>query len=1041
MHRLQSAAVLLLAGLLPLSAAALGVGEVGLRSALGEPLLAEIPLSAESPDELDSLEVRLAPVETFARFGIDRPAFLAGLRLEVVRAAGDAAVRVSSTEPVTEPFLTVLLEFSWSKGRLLREYTMLLDPPAFAPEQQPAPVALPGAGTTGPAAGELVREEPAPPASQPVVIRGAEVMSSSYGPVQRNETLWGITSRVDRAPGVSMNQMMLAIFRANPEAFDGNINQLRAGAILRIPDSTEIAGVAAGEANAEVSRQNEAWQSGRVSTEPRLRLVPPEEAAPGEPAGAGGAGDAVDGAALAAAEERAAQLDAELTRLQRERDEARQERDAANEVLAVRNEELRQLQERLRALEAAGAEPQAPPPEEVAREPFVEPEPVTELEPAAEPEAERPAVEPERPADVTPETRPEPPPAPKVVPRKPEPPWYEALLTSTWLWLAAAAIVAGGLLFFVLRRWRAAPADVGEWELAAAGGGAAAGGAFGDELRAEPGFEDQAAFAELEPEPEEFAEQEAFEEAAPVEAAGEADATGERWAPEGGTAVARPGPAFREVEEDEGLERTIGAESGLEIGQADALAEADYHMAYGQYDRAAELLTEALAESPDRRDLRLKLLEVYFIWENRGAFLKEAQAFHAQVPGESDPEWSKVAIMGRQICPGEPLFAESPEAGRIEPDFSLDESGYQPPPVDLEVGEASGAGQVDVEIPGEPGEASLDFEVGEPLGEVDVFADLPAADATGTQRELGPPEAGLAPPVTEELPTVETLAPPEEPTREVPQAPRASESAGPGAALPGALPLEELVDELGDGSGHTEEIELEDLGLDLTGLDDAVEHIATGVHESLDDLAGGGEDTEGPTEGSSEELELSFEDDLDLSADLSALLPEAESTAEMPGVEAEEADDGSVTGIESIAAAMARRDTGRDVEAGGERPRDVEAGGERPRDDTLEQPSLRPEPGLSPDEAEAEEAEIDLGGIDIGANTEEYLELGERLMAGAKPPEGPTMTEVGTKLDLARAYIDMGDPEGARSILNEVLEEGGAPQRQEARKLLEDLEP
>ncbi len=1019
MHRLQSAAVLLLAGLLPLAAAALGVGDVRLRSALGQPLQAEIPLAAESPDELASLQVRLAPVETFARFGIDRPAFLTELRLEVVRAAGGASVRVSSTQPVTEPFLTILLEFSWSKGRLLREYTMLLDPPAFAREEQPAPVALPGAGAAGPAEGTLVREEPAPPSGQPVVIRGAEVMSSSYGPVARNETLWGITSRVDRAPGVSMNQMMLAIFQANPEAFNGNINQLRAGAILRIPDSTEIAAVGLREANAEVGRQNQAWQAGRAPAEERLRLVPPEETTPGVPGTAAGTGDAGDSAALA--------------QLRRERDEARQERDAANDLLAVRSQELRELQQRLSELEAAragGAELPG------AEEPFAEPAPAPELEPEAEvpPLAEAepaPVVEPEPAAEAKPEVQP--PPAPSTVVRRAprEPSLLTTLLTSTWVWLGAAVVVAGGLLFVFLRRRRAA-ADTGEWDLAAAGAGAAAGGAFADEFRAEPGFDEQGAFAESE----DFAEQDEFGQPEPL---AEAAATGERPGPKGDTAVARlrPLPLAPDEDEDQGLERTIGAESGLELGQADALAEADYHMAYGQYDRAAELLTEALAESPDRRDLRMKLLEVYFIWENRGAFLKQAQALHGQIAGDSDPDWSKVVIMGRQICPDESLFAEAAVTGSIEPDLELDASGYQPADVDFAFGDATGdeaADFVDMELPGEPGQAGADFEIGEPLADedVDFFGETPALDETGTQREVAPPGARQALEGTEELPTVETLSPRDEPTREVPQAAGAAKGRGPEAGLPGALAMDQLVDESGDGTGFTEEIDLEELGLDLTGLDDAAEHIATGVHESLGDAAEA-EESGSETDDSSFELDLSLDESAELSEDFAVLDAETEPTAEMSGVGAGETDDGedSVTGIEAISAAMERRDA----------QRDVEASGARPRDDTLEQPSLRLAPSLSPDEAEAQAdaEEVDMD-FDIGESTEEYLELGERLMGGAKPPEGPTMTEVGTKLDLARAYIDMGDPEGARSILNEVLEEGGAPQRQEARKLLEDLE-
>ena len=127
------------------------------------------------------------------------------------------------------------------------------------------------------------------------------------------------------------------------------------------------------------------------------------------------------------------------------------------------------------------------------------------------------------------------------------------------------------------------------------------------------------------------------------------------------------------------LERTISTEGAVELDQADVVAEADFHMAYGLYDQAAELLSRALRDSPDRRDLRLKLLEVYFIWENKAAFLKEAQIFQRQLKGAADPDWNKVVIMGKQICPGEALFAGAVGAtGEVGLDLGTadDEGGY-----------------------------------------------------------------------------------------------------------------------------------------------------------------------------------------------------------------------------------------------------------------------------------------------------------------------------------------------------------------------------
>jgi pilus assembly protein FimV len=113
---------------------ALGLGNIRLSSALNEPLRAEIELLSATPEELNNIKVQLASAETFERYGIDRPLFLTRLQFEVSksgRAEGNV-IRVSSVDPIREPFVTFLVEASWSRGRLLREYTLLLDPPTFA---------------------------------------------------------------------------------------------------------------------------------------------------------------------------------------------------------------------------------------------------------------------------------------------------------------------------------------------------------------------------------------------------------------------------------------------------------------------------------------------------------------------------------------------------------------------------------------------------------------------------------------------------------------------------------------------------------------------------------------------------------------------------------------------------------------------------------------------------------------------------------------------------------------------------------------------
>src|SRR5690606_22922438 len=118
----------------------LGLGDIRLNSYLNQPMDAEIALSIASPAELESLQIRLAPAAAFSRYGLDRPAFLDDLRFQVRRTgASSAVVQVTSARPIAEPFVTFLVEAAWSGGQMLREYTVLLDPPTFMPAPESAP--------------------------------------------------------------------------------------------------------------------------------------------------------------------------------------------------------------------------------------------------------------------------------------------------------------------------------------------------------------------------------------------------------------------------------------------------------------------------------------------------------------------------------------------------------------------------------------------------------------------------------------------------------------------------------------------------------------------------------------------------------------------------------------------------------------------------------------------------------------------------------------------------------------------------------------
>ena len=942
MPRVRLAAVPLLAVLFPLTASALGLGEISLRSALNQPFVAEIPVSSDSAEDLGQLSVQLAPAATFERYGLDRPRFLDDLKFQVQRDGSRTVIRVTSTQPVSEPFVSVLLDVAWPQGRLLREYTVLLDPPTFAGpdgagQTRSQSVAAPPAAAGPVASPPAIRR--APPAETAPAIRdsaagGAPSMGSvtagpdgdSYGPVRANETLWRISERLRADSNLSVNQMMVALFRANPEAFAGNINRLRRGAILRVPRGDELTGLSSREANAEVQRQNQEWRGVVGSPAPaRLQLVPPTE--PAEPTASGAA------AASAAETARREALEKELAEKER--------------LVSIQNSQLKALQDRISQLEgrappAAADVPAGGAPVEEAAEPPVGPD-------VAPVQVDTPPAGQDRTA------------AGRAVRERPDAnggllDTLGGVIFNVWFLVSAAVVLLAGLfLTFGRRRMVAADEASSRFDRE-----------FGGDKRG----------ATVSPPP--VAGREGYS----VEEIGNRPAPAP--APARGPAVGRSGD--RDADAETPLERTISTDGAVELDQADVVAEANFHMAYGLYDQAAELLVRALRDSPDRRDLRLKLIEVYFVWENKSAFLKEAQTFHRQLKGEADPDWNKVVILGKQICPGDPLFAGAvvgTGGASLDLDLVDDDKGPDGSSLDFDPGSLED-------------ETTGDTSLTKP-GAMPPTAEIPTIEALR-------PGDGLS---TMEAPTIEFRGPGER-TLETPT----MESAVPG--LPGGA-----VDPLRtSGAEETEEINLEDLGLDLAGLDEVADDLGTGVHGAL----------------VSDEDELSSDGAYDLSSeadDESDLLQslEGDSTAEMRGMSLDE----GTLDVSPLGNAMEKSSTRK----GEARDATAETAAYRSLDDTAEQPRAT-ETGLGEVSGELSQVDFDIG-EDAGEDAGGELEPTSVMTGQRRGPEGPTMTEVGTKLDLARAYVDMGDPDGARSILNEVLEEGDSAQRQEARRLLDDL--
>jgi len=970
---------------------ALGLGDIDLKSALNQTFAAEIPVSTDSEYDIAALNVGLASNDTFEKYGLERAAFLNSFEFEIVANGANGVVLITSTEPVVEPFVTLLLEISSPQGRLLREYTVLLDPPVFsgvaaapavaAATAGPAPAPKPVARSESSQPSSQPSPRPAPqasprPAPAPATVSGPS--GDSYGPVQRAETLWGIAGRYADTVGVNRNQAMVAIYRANPEAFIGNINRLKAGMILRIPGGDEFRAVSRGDAFAEVQSQNEAWRdrgSAPKKESGTLRLVPPPEAAgteagaepvgsSGETAAAGSTGDS-DAAALRG---RVSQLENELAESRR--------------LIELRDQELQQLQESLArgdqavAADAPADSITAPP---VIDEPALIEDPADSVPAESGQAAAKPSVTTTKPAEES-----------SII---------GELFTNIWLYVALGGVLLVAL--FLVRR-RSAEPESPAWSPLDDESDIIEEVAESTQQLSPPPAADDAILVE------ESAPEETDQDQAPP------------FAPEAADIFA----TSEEVPETP-LERTISTETPVNLDEADPIAEADFHMAYGLYDQAADLLSNALNSEPDKNDLRLKLLEVYFIWENQGGFLREAQALRERIQDPADSDWSKVLIMGKQICPDEELFSDTPAAVGVtgEMDFPLADEGQQDDGVGLDFdfsSDRSAAGdlgldegtsgdldfdmsEVGLGVEGESSD-SLDFDISEAEESSLVAEDFDGSDNAPTMESpIEPPPSADA---TLETPTIESEAldlDALDPTMESPIAPPSADSTLETPTI--ESPIGQFEEDAGVAD-QTAEIELDDLGLDLSGLDAAAEMMDEG-----DQDAGDGDDEIADSSLAAETLQVEVDS-------LEAL--DDTSQHEALGV-----------GIDEVLG---------DAD-------DSDPTGEMPQiGDTEEQPALdvtaeQPAPFADADAGEAliEPGEL-AGDVDF--------EIGEDLPDGdatthvvpAAAGNGATQTELGTKLDLARAYIDMGDPDGAKSILNEVLEEAPVEQRQEAQKLLDDLD-
>jgi pilus assembly protein FimV len=304
MPHAKTALVLLVAFALPGAAEALGLGEIHVDSALNEPLAAEVEIVGATAEDLAGITASVANSEAFLRFGVDRPAFLSTAAFRIAMdSKGQPVLAIRSTDAFTEPLINMLIDLRWRSGELIRQYTLLLDPPRF-PSDTAVAAAVPADSAAGaytaPAAPQQFRE-----AAQPVPHIGPSQEQTSAavgGPVARETvkvaagaTLRGIASRVSSRGDAGLESLMIAIFRANPNAFEGNINRLRLGAQLAIPSIPEVSKISAADASQEYRLQMETWRASSKFAGPARPVeravaapgpVPSEAAIPTEPAAA-----------------------------------------------------------------------------------------------------------------------------------------------------------------------------------------------------------------------------------------------------------------------------------------------------------------------------------------------------------------------------------------------------------------------------------------------------------------------------------------------------------------------------------------------------------------------------------------------------------------------------------------------------------------------------------------------------------------------------------------------------------------------------------
>lgn len=976
--RLATALTTLLLLALPLGADAAGLGRLTVLSALGQPLRAEVEISA-SREELSSVSARIATPAAFQQAGIEYSTALAGIRFSIgQRPDGQPFLSMLSERAFNEPFLDLLVELSWSSGRLLREYTFLLDPPeaqrqgaAAAPLALPevkretavaavsAPVApvqaIPAPATASTAAQPELRtgapvEEKAARKPQPdlQVIRGADgvqriVKVAPAMPekpqqeiqtrlVKQGDTLGKIAVETKPA-GVNLDQMLVALFRGNQEAFVGNVNRLKAGKILTIPDRETVAGVAADEARKTIqahaadfnayskklaatvasagSRKEAAPQrevSGKIT--PRVEEKPPAavgkdklEVSKSEATAAAKAG----ATRLAAIEETLVSREKALKDANGRIAELEKNLADLKKLVELKNQSMAELQKQAQAAKpaapvAAAKEPPAAPQKPVAKaadkpaESIPPPPAAKPAEPVLTPATAKPAEPVQPPAAPKPaaaEKKPAPPPPPPA-----EPSFID---DSPEIVFGGGAVLALLLGYLGYSRWRKqksteTPAAADAYALARSMASDASMGKVeqGEDLLSPTDFSSQ------------------------------------------------PG----------------GMEPSASV---DPVAEAEVYLAYGRDVQAEEILVDALKIDSTRLAIHLKLLEIYAARKSVKQFETIATDLHGQTGG-TGPDWEKARQLGQQVDPENSLYAGQQETQAefdpgatlvIQPQTALEDielAAAETPAEDL-MQEAA----ADESAPGSEDSAAEEVPVS-----LDFDFDLPLAAQISTGAES-------------------------------PAEPAAQEE-----------PLGSLDIDLGQEAG---------VALPESSATASTEPAAA---------------TEAPAQ---QEATQSMEVDFDLA--LGTPQPAATEPATAPPAMTAEVSATADAGLDfDFDLGSSEPGAGPAQAAPAEDAAPAEPADGNTIDFDLELPASAA--------ATPAATNIDLSSISLDLDAP--LEPAPAPAAAQAPGlDESALQDVATKLELAQAYEEMGDKEGARELLQEVLNEGNAAQQETARNKLAQL--